>query len=322
MRLNRLDLSIIIVSWNTRDLTLRCLAALPTAVGGLRWEAIVVDNGSTDGTPGAIGRGFPAVRLIAPGRNLGFAGGNNLGLRAATGRYLCLLNPDTEARPGALAALVAHLEAHAALGAVGPRLLNPDGSEQAVGFRFPSLAQVVLDLFPFGGRFAASRLNGRYPDAPRDRAFAIDFPLGACIVARRAAVEATGPLDEGYHMYSEEVDWCRRMRAAGWAIACLPTAEVVHCGGQSTSQQPARMFVELHRSRRRYFLRYHSPAFVRAARALTRAGMLKEAAVAWRRHRRGDLPRAAWRARTRACGAVWRLWGEGVEGSKVERVEG
>ena len=301
------DLSIVIVSWNTRDLLLRCLAAIGPATAPLRVETIVVDNGSTDGTPGAIRQQFPEVRLIEPGRNLGFSGGNNRGLEGAGGRFICLLNPDTEARPGSLAALVAHLEAHPHLGAVGPRLLNTDGSEQAVGFRFPSLAQVALDLFPLGGRFAESRLNGRYPHEPRDRPFPIDFPLGACIVARRAAVEATGPLDEGYYMYSEEVDWCRRMRAAGWEIACLPTAEVVHHSGQSTSQQPARMFMELHRSRSRYFRRYHSPAFVWAARSITRLGVVKEAIVAWRRYRRGELTRARWRERVRACGVVFRL---------------
>ncbi len=301
------DLSIVIVSWNTRDLLLRCLSAIGPAMPGLRVETIVVDNASTDGTPEAIRQHFPAVRLIETGQNLGFAAGNNRGLSSATGRYLCLLNPDTEARPGALAALVAHLDANPHLGAVGPRLLNSDGSEQTVGFRFPSLAQVALDLFPLGGRFAESRLNGRYPHEPRDRPFPIDFPLGACIVARCAAVEATGPLDEGYYMYSEEVDWCRRMHAAGWPIACLPTVEVIHHGGQSTSQQPARMFYELHRSRRRYFTRHHHTAFAWAAQQITRAGMLKEVLVGWRRYRQSVITREQWRVRTRACGKVFRL---------------
>jgi N-acetylglucosaminyl-diphospho-decaprenol L-rhamnosyltransferase len=301
------DLSIIIVSWNTRALLLRCLMALPAATDGLRVETIVVDNGSTDGTPEAVRAQFPTVQLIEPGRNLGFAGGNNRGLAAAAGRMVCLLNPDTEPRPGALAALVACLDAQPTVGAAGPRLLNPDGSEQAVGFRFPTLAQIALDFFALGGRFAASRLNGRYPHQPRDRAFPIDFPLGACIVARREAVAATGPLDEGYFMYSEEVDWCRRLRAAGWEIVCLPTAEVVHRGGQSTAQASALMFVELHRSRLRYYRRFHSPTFVATARLITRAGVLKETFIAWRRYRHGELTRDRWRERVRACGAIFRL---------------
>jgi len=301
------DLSIVLVSWNTRALTLVCLGALGPAVAPLRAETIVVDNGSTDGTPAAIRAAHPGVRLLEPGRNLGFAAGNNAGLAAARGDFLCLLNPDTLPAPGALAALVAFLRAQPTIGAAGPRLLNPDGSEQTVGFAFPTLAQVFLDFFPFGGRFAASRLNGRYPDAPRDRPFPIGFPLGACIVVRRAAVVAIGPLDEGFFMYSEEVDWCRRMTRAGWPIWCVPTATVVHYGGQSTGQDSARMFVELQRSRARYYRLHHSRRFVRAARLLTRAATLREALRAWQLYRRGALDRAAWRARVRACGAVFRL---------------
>jgi len=301
------DLSIVIISWNTRALTLACLGALGPAVAPLRAETIVVDNGSTDGTPAAIRTAHPNVLLLESGCNLGFAAGNNAGLAAARGDFLCLLNPDTLPAPGALAALVAFLRAQPTIGAAGPRLLNPDGSEQAVGFAFPTLAQVFLDFFPFGGRFAASRLNGRYPDAPRDRPFPIGFPLGACIVARRAAVVAAGPLDEGFFLYSEEVDWCRRMTRAGWPIWCVPTATVVHYGGQSTGQASARMFVELQRSRARYYRLHHRRRFVRAARLLTRVAMLREALRAWRLYRRGALDRATWRARVRACGAVFRL---------------
>ena len=301
------DLSVVIVSWNTRELLLRCLAALDAAAGGLRVEAIVVDNGSTDGTPEAVQACFTEVQLIALGANPGFAAANNRGLAAAGGRTICLLNPDTEPRPGALRALVDYLDRHPDVGMVGPRLLNPDGSEQAVGFRFPTLAQVFLDFFPFGGRLAGSRLNGRYPRAPRDRAFPIDFPLGACMAVRRAVLDTTGPLDEGFFIYSEEVDWCRRLRDDGWRVVCLPTSEIVHHGGQSTGQQPGRMFVELHRSRRRYYRRRHGPAFVLAAQLLTRIGVLKETIVAWRRLRRGELTRAQWRDRVRACGEVFRL---------------
>ncbi len=301
------DLSIVIISWNTRALTLACLGALGPAVAPLRAETIVVDNGSTDGTPAAIRTAHPNVLLLESGCNLGFAAGNNAGLAAARGDFLCLLNPDTLPAPGALAALVAFLRVQPTIGAAGPRLLNPDGSEQAVGFAFPTLAQVFLDFFPFGGRFAASRLNGRYPDAPRDRPFPIGFPLGACIVARRAAVVAAGPLDEGFFLYSEEVDWCRRMTRAGWPSWCVPTATVVHYGGQSTGQASARMFVELQRSRARYYRLHHRRRFVRAARLLTRVAMLREALRAWRLYRRGALDRATWRARVRACGAVFRL---------------
>lgn len=304
---NTPDLSIVIVSWNTRDLLVRCLAALPDACGELAVEIIVVDNGSTDGTPAEVRAQFPGVRLVEPGRNLGFAGGNNVGLALASGRFRCLLNPDTLTRPGSLSALVAYLIARPTIGAVGPRLLNPDGSEQAVGFRFPTLAQIALDFFPLGGRFANTRLNGRYPDAPRDRPFPIDFPLGACLVARREAALATGPLDEGFFMYSEEVDWCRRMQAAGWPIWCVPTAEVIHFGGQSVAQASSRMYIELHRSRLRYYRRYHRSLFVRFARLLTGLAMVKATLIAWREYWLGRLPRPCLRERVRAYGRIYRL---------------
>lgn len=302
-------ISVIIVSWNTRELLLDCLRHLPYALGPGKREAevIVVDNASTDGAADAVRAAFPDTRVRVLERNLGFGAASNAGIRAASGATICLLNPDTAPRPGSLAALADYLARHDTVGAVGPRLLNRDGSEQAVGFKFPSLIQVLLDLFPFGGRFANTALNGRYPRAPRDRPFPVDFSLGACLVVRREVFETTGLFDPGYFMYAEEVDWARRARAWGWEMHCLPSAEVVHYGGQSTAQQPARMFLELHRARARYFRRHESRRFVALARLLTRAGMVKEALVAWRQYRCGALSPARYRERVRACGEIFRL---------------
>lgn len=301
--------SVIIVSWNTRELLLDCLRHLPAALGPTRRgaEVIVVDNASTDGTPDAVRAAFPDIEMRVLDQNTGFGTATNAGIRAASGATICLLNPDTVPRPGSLGALADYLGRHDTVGAVGPRLLNSDGTEQSVGYKFPSLIQVFLDLFPFGGRFARTALNGRYPRAPRDRPFQVDFLLGACLVARREVFETTGLFDPGYFMYAEEVDWARRARAWGWDMHCLPSAEVVHYGGQSTVQQPARMFLELHRARARYFRRYESRRFVALARLVTRAGMVKEALVAWRLYRRGALSQTRYRERVRACGAIFRL---------------
>lgn len=301
--------SIIIVNWNARELLLDCLRHLPAALGPGQSgaEVIVVDNASTDGAADAVRAAFPGTRLCILERNLGFGTANNVGIRAASGGTICLLNPDTAPRPGSLVALADYLARHDAVGAVGPRLLNPDGSEQAVGFRFPSLVQVFLDLFPFGGRFANTALNGRYPRAPRDRPFPVDFSLGACLVVRREVFETAGLFDPDYFMYAEEVDWARRARAWGWEMHCLPSAEVVHYGGQSTGQQAARMFLELHRARARYFQRHESRWFVALARLLTRAGAIGDALAAWRQYRSGTLSHAQYRERVRACGAIFRL---------------
>jgi GT2 family glycosyltransferase len=299
-------LSIVIVSYNTADLLRRCLLSLPAGVGGLAHEIIVVDNASTDGSAAMVAAEFPAVRLIAQRENAGFAAANNVGLARARGDWLGLLNPDTEVAPGALAEVVAWLRAHPAAGVAAPRLLNPDGSTQATGFRFPGPAQVALDWFPVSPRLLTSRLNGRYP--PRDAPFRIDHPLGACFVVRRAAAEAVGLFDAGYFMYSEEVDWFRRLAAAGWQIWSLPAATVVHHGGASTRQQPARMFEELHRSRDRYLRRWLSPPAYRLTRLITRAGALAEAIHAHRRRRAGLLTAAEADDRIRACGRIFRGW--------------
>jgi GT2 family glycosyltransferase len=299
-------LSIVVVSYNTAALLRRCLLSLPDGVGDLTHEVIVVDNASTDGSAALVAAEFPSARLIAQRENAGFAAANNVGLARARGEYLCLLNPDTEVAPDALAQLVAWLEAHPAAGVAAPRLLDPAGATQATGFRFPGVWQAGLDWFPLHPRLLASRLNGRYP--PRGAPFRIDHPLGACFVVRRVAAEQVGLFDAGFFMYSEEVDWLRRLAAAGWECWSLPTATVVHHGGASTRQQPAAMFEELHRSRDRYFRRWLSPPAYRLTRLVTRLGALTEAFRIYGRRRAGQLTAAEADERTRACGRIFRGW--------------
>ena len=233
-------------------------------------ETIVVDNASADGTPDAVAHAFPQVVLVRSAENLGFAGGTNLAASHAAGDFLLLLNPDASLTPGALSGLVRLLEEKPRAAAVGPALVYADGRHQDSAFRFPGLAQVGLDLFPIP-RLSRSRLNGRVPSA--GAAVQIDHPLGACMLIRRRAWEDVGPLDEGYFMYVEEVDWCRRARRRGWEIWHAPRAVVRHRAGAATSQQPDAMFAQLWRSRLRYYLRFHGPAYNRAVHALVRVGM-------------------------------------------------
>ncbi|HET7037214.1 MAG TPA: glycosyltransferase family 2 protein [Thermomicrobiaceae bacterium] len=271
------DLSAVIVAWNTRDLLLACLASLEreAARAGLALETIVVDNASTDGTAAAVRAAFPGVRLLAQRENRGFAAASNLGIRATGGRAVLLLNPDTELQPGSLGALWRALHAMPHVGLVGALLLNPDGSLQSAGYRFPGLAQQVLDFFPLHPRLAGSRLNGRFSSGDGRTPFAVDHPLGACMLLRREAIDEVGPLDEGYFMYSEEIDWCRRLKAAGWTILTAPAARVVHHGGRSTGQVSRAMLVELHRSRARYFRR-HNPRVLGPSAWLARAAARRD----------------------------------------------
>jgi GT2 family glycosyltransferase len=173
----------------------------------------------------------------------------------------------------------------------GARLLYGDGGFQHSAFGFPGLVQIALDFFPLHWRLTESRLNGRYPRRlyEGETPFEIDHPLGAAMMLRREVILQTGLFDEGYRMYVEEIDWCMRIRRAGWTVYCVPSAVVVHHAGQSTGQVRNEMFVALWRSRFRLFGKHYSPAFRWAARRLVRLGLQAKARRARAAHRRGEL---------------------------------
>ena len=291
-------LPVVIVSYNTAALLRRCLAALQQGTGP-PLDILVVDNGSRDDTLAMLPAEFPAVSVLAQGRNLGFAAANNVALAAlgfaglnaplerstagagpaaaapqTSPEYVLLLNPDTEVRPGAINRLLECIDRRPRAAMVGPQLVYPDGRFQHSAFHFPGLAQTLLDLFPMHHRLMNSRFNGRYP--ARQLPFAVDHPLGACMLVRGATLRAIGLLDEGYFMYVEEVDWCRRMRRAGWEVWCEPRAIVVHHEAQSTRQFRDTMYVQLWRSRDRYFHRYHGRAYVALIHLAMRWGLNRE----------------------------------------------
>jgi N-acetylglucosaminyl-diphospho-decaprenol L-rhamnosyltransferase len=306
---DRARTSVIIVGWQVREFLCACLRSIAAHEDLSALEVWVVDNASTDGTAAMVAAEFPWARLIALAENPGFAAGNNVALRQATGDVCVLLNPDTDMHDDALTALARYARAHPAVGVVGPRLLNPDGSLQSAGFAPPSLFQVWYDLVPWPRRFYHSRLNGRYPDAPADAPYAVGFPLGACLAMRRDVLDRVGLLDEAYGMYMEEVDFCARVRAAGYAVQILPTVALTHHGGRSTSQAPEAMFLALHRARRRFSMRYRPAWWNWCARWLTRAGLVAASLRVFVAYRRGALSWAVCRARVRMYGRAWRLWG-------------
>ena len=293
------DLAVVTVSWNVKDLLANCLASVFESLSGSGLEAEVwaVDNASHDGSAEMVQERFPQVRLLVSDQNLGFASGNNHALRAIgfqrsnLPRYVLLLNPDTEVQDDALATMVRFMDETPSAGVCGARLLYGDGGFQHSAFGFPGLAQIFLDFFPLHGRLIESRLNGRYPRRlyQGEKPFEIDHPLGAAMMLRREAVLQTGLFDEGYHMYVEEIDWCMRIRRAGWAIYCVPTAVVVHHAGQSTRQVQNEMFVALWRSRFRLFGKHYSGAFRWTARRLVRLGLWAEARRAQMAHQGGEL---------------------------------
>lgn len=232
------DVSIVIVSFNTRDLLRACLASLPAAAGPRTFETIVVDNDSRDGSDGMVEREFPGVRLIRSGRNLGFAAANNRGFAEARGRFLYCLNPDTRSHPGSIDALVRILETEREVGYVGPRLLNDDGTHQLSAYRFhtaltPFVSWSMLGLdrrFPHS-RHATSMHHAYGCDEP----FRAEWLLGAAILVRRETLERAGGFDESYFLYAEEIEWCHRMARAGWRGRYAPEATVTHVRSASTS---------------------------------------------------------------------------------------
>jgi N-acetylglucosaminyl-diphospho-decaprenol L-rhamnosyltransferase len=278
-------LSIVIVSHNTRQLLKECLASVYASLTNedLVAQVFVVDNASSDDSAAMVPQEFPQAQLLANQVNVGFAAANNQALRQIgfaqsqlpTPDYVLLLNPDTLLRGEALSILTHFLAENPAVGAVGARLVHPDGSFQHSAFAFPTLAQIFLDFFPLNHRLLNSRLNGRYPRHlyKSGKPFPIDHPLGAALMVRRESIEEVGLLDERFFMYCEEIDWCMRIKAAGWRIYCVPGAEIVHYVGQSTRQFRAEMVVALWRSRYRLFEKHYSPLFRWLARRLVHLGL-------------------------------------------------
>jgi len=251
------DLSIVIVTWNAREVLMDCLESIEREILGrrdtarLETETLVVDNGSVDGSVAAVGERFPWAELIALPENLGFAAGNNVGMAQAKGRHLVLLNSDTVVLPDALEACVRYLDDNPDVGVVGPQLLNPDRSKQNCIHNYPGL---LTELVPKG--VLETLWPGRYPSKRYEHAGPIEVEavLGACLFLRREVLDGVGPMPEDYFFFLEETDWCYHIRAAGWRIVHLPRVNVVHVFGASTKKKiPAETRIEFHRSLYHFF---------------------------------------------------------------------
>ena len=283
------DLSIVIVNWNVRELLRRCLDSIlgsdglfvgldtlrystsegldtlrystseGDATGGWRAEVIVVDNASADGSVAMLAQDYPWVRVVANTDNLGFTRANNQGLAASRGRYVLFLNPDTELEPAALATMLDYAETHPLTGVIGPQLRYGDGSLQSSRRRFPTLATFFLESTVVQRWWPRNRALSRYYalDLPDDALSRVDWVVGACMLVRRAVLDQIGGFDEGFFMYSEEIDLCRRAVDAGWQVVYLPAARVTHHEGKSSEQVMAARHLRFHSSRLHYVQKYH-----------------------------------------------------------------
>jgi N-acetylglucosaminyl-diphospho-decaprenol L-rhamnosyltransferase len=251
-----LDLSVVIVNWNTRGLLSDCLQSVQATAGDIVSEVIVVDNGSSDGSQAMLAERFPDVRLLQNAENVGFARACNQGVNASSGQYALLLNSDAVLTDTAAQSMVALANQQLHAGVVGAQLRNPDGTFQASYTPFPTLLQELLILSGIGrivyGRWYPSR--GPEEDSGPQR---VDYVEGACLLVRREAFDKVGGLDEQYFMYAEEVDLCYEMNRHGWEVWYHPDAKVIHIAGASSRNRQAAREEDLYRSRLRFFRKHY-----------------------------------------------------------------
>ncbi len=264
-------ISVIIISYNTRRMTLDCLRTLDVALEGLESEILVVDNASTDDSVRAVREAFPRARLLANEKNSGFGAANNQAMAVARGDYFLLLNSDAFPEPGAIRAMLDFLRANPKTGVVGPRTHNADGSLQLSCFRLPSPRYVWLENM---------WLSDGYRRWPHDAVRRVDFVIGACMLVRREVYEKVGGFDERFFMYSEEADWQRRIHDAGWEIAFTPGARITHLGGASGATNRALINRHFFDSLDAYVRKHHGLSGLISMRAAMAAGCLLRA-ILW-----------------------------------------
>jgi N-acetylglucosaminyl-diphospho-decaprenol L-rhamnosyltransferase len=262
------DVSVSIVNTNNRELLLACLESLRDE----DVEVVVLDNASEDGSVDAVRSAFPGVRVIAQEFRAGFAANHNTVIRATHRRYVYVLNEDTTSENWGFDRLVAHLDAHPRVAALGPRLVYPDGRLQHSAWRFPTPAVAALGLLSLGK--VGVRQSGGAAVRP------VDWVMGAAILLRREALAEVGLLDEAFFLYSEEVDLCLRLRRAGWTVEYFPGVTVVHHESQFSTGIPERRINEQWRSRHRYWRKHHSATGARAAALATGAQYALRSALA------------------------------------------
>ncbi len=233
---NQIDLSIIIVSYNTKDLTRKCLENIKRYSNGVSLEIIVVDNGSKDGSTDMVSKEFPNIKLIKLNENRGFAGGNIPGMKKATGRYLLLLNSDAFFSGGVLENTINYMDNNPNVGILGCKLTDPDGGMQASARMLPSPLNKILHITGLAAHYPKSRFFGRVDYSWWDHSTprSVGWVVGAFFMIRRETMEEIGYLDDLYFLYFEEVDFCLRAKRAGWDVVFYPYAQVAHLGGQSS----------------------------------------------------------------------------------------
>ncbi len=252
------DLSIIIVSWRVKDLLKQCLESIFEHTSQINFEVIVIDNDSGDGTVEMAGQSFPQVKLIANKINLGFAKANNLGIKKSSGKYLLLLNPDTKLKDNSLKKVIDFLDTNSKVGVLGCKLLNHDLTLQASVRRFPKFLDHLVMMFKLHHLFPLKKYLAK--DFNYNKTAEVDQVMGAFFVISRKVFEQVGYLDEKYYIWFEEVDYCKRVKKAGYQILFFSQVSIIHYGGQSFRQlfNLKKQWI-YNKSRLRYIAKHQNP---------------------------------------------------------------
>jgi GT2 family glycosyltransferase len=276
----QVDVSVIIVNWNTEEILRQCLRSVYAETHGISFEVIVIDNASSDNSVEMVRGAFCDVKLIANKKNVGFAAANNQGIAIANGRYVLLLNSDTIVLDRAIQKTIAYADGHPDTAVVGCRILNPDGSLQNSCFMFPSILNWFLFSTYLYKLFPRSQFFGREQMSwwGREDAREVDVVTGCFMLVRSPAIDDVGVMDEGFFMYAEETDWCYRFKSRGWKNQFTPDGVIIHIGGASAAKLGARRaritnasfirYMFKHWSRTRAFIGMYMILFFYAVRLL------------------------------------------------------
>ena len=255
----RSEISVIIVAWNCRQVLSDCLRSILAQVKPDTSEVIVVDNASSDGTAEMVRQHFPSVKVIESQGNLGFARGNNLGLEAATGEYVFLINPDVVVKEGTFARMMEYMKENPGVGMLGPKIVGRDGLVQRSCMRTPTLWNQLCRALALDSLTKKSRVFGGYlmNDFRHDTLREVDIINGCFWLVRRTALEQVGSMDPQFWMYADDLDWCRRYTEAGWKVVFFPEVEAIHLGGVSSDNAPVFCFVQMQQADLQYWRKYH-----------------------------------------------------------------
>lgn len=277
-----MDLSISIVNYNNKECLAACLDSIYSHTPDVSFEVTVVDNGSADGSTELVRRAYPQVRIIENSENRGFVKANNQGIRVSQGLYLLSLNNDTIIQNGTLAGLVRFMQEHPDVGVCGPKVLNQDGTFQRQCRRsFPTISSSLSYFLKLHKLFPQNEFFGQYlmTHWDCDKAGEVDSVSGCCLMVRREVVEKVGVLDENFIMYGDDLDWCYRIKQAGWKVCYVPAVQIVHIGGQSSRRLSRRCIVLFYRAMAVFYRKHYASRHTFIVNSLVYAGIWLKAAA-------------------------------------------